>query len=927
MRHFGLIALLGTLLITSSARGITFDWINAGGGTYSGSANWSPSGPPGPADFARFNLASTYGVTFTGSATVSYLQVQKGDVLFTLNGYTLKLTDSTANNSISSSSGPATLRTTFGTLQAGIMYLGDGAGGGNLVLDSFTTASIGPNTFYIGSLGTGNVYVQGNSTLSTTGVTRFGINPTIVGTALVNGGGSVWTDSGTMSLGYYGVGSMQVINGGQLYVSVLNLGEVQGSSGSLSVSAANATVTVSSTANLGGISANSPANNGALMIAPGGIVNFNGPTNLRGTANVLMSGGTWGLNAVSVQPGAAVQWSAGTIKMADAATITGSVLDLLLGGSHNLGSQRMLTATSGALTLDSPLTVSGGTLIAPTINFNGPLTIDSYGSVNATDQATIATGQVVQVNDLGKLGATNFINNNGLLQGNGASATVTGFVANLTGVVQGTARFANGMNNGTTGTIRARTGDYLVIDQTGMTNGGNIELSGGVLEYTHALSNLGTGLISGRGEFRGSTSSPGGNGLSNLGVVALSGGYSDIRGDVLNTGGGKIINAGGGVVTFYDDVTHNGSEIRTYPGSRTVFFGSQSGSGSFTGGGTVEYSGDLRPGNSPAQVSYGGSVVMDPSAKLYIELGGPLPGSGYDQLVISGSINLDGGLDVTWFNGYVPAWGQHFKIVDNLSAGPVSGTFAGLAESAVFVSNSKSYQITYQGDTGNDVVVTYLPPSGTFVWGQSGGGAWATNTNWAPNGVPDSSSTVVLGTNLTADSVVDLQGADRTIGAIHFSNTQAAYTIAATGLTPGKIYLRSASGTSSVNFDSGNAKDHTISASMVTLSPSVFDLGQHKLTLSSSIDLNSQGLTLSGGELVFIEPIVNASSITVANGTLRIEGGINSGASLTVGNAAAFAPAPFVGAAAVPEPSTLALLLAGLIVAVRRRYKSAKEGV
>ena len=76
---------------------------------------------------------------------------------------------------------------------------------------------------------------------------------------------------------------------------------------------------------------------------------------------------------------------------------------------------------------------------------------------------------------------------------------------------------------------------------------------------------------------------PGSTGLSNNGVLAFSAGTTDIRGDVLNVNAGKIVTAGGGVTTFYDDVTHNGSEIRTQMGGRTVFFGVQSGAGPFTG--------------------------------------------------------------------------------------------------------------------------------------------------------------------------------------------------------------------------------------------------------------------------------------------------------------------------------------------------------
>src|SRR5439155_15338440 len=138
----------------------------------------------------------------------------------------------------------------------------------------------------------------------------------------------------------------------------------------------------------------------------------------------------------------------------------------------------------------------------------------------------------------------------------------------------------------------------------------------------------------------------------------FSGGTTDVRGDVQNNPGGVIVSAGGGVVTFYDDVVHNGTEIRTNAGSRTVFFGGQSGAGPFTGTGTVEYNGDLRPGNSPARVTYEGEVILNPSATLFAELGGPSPGAEYDELTVYGSITVGGHLQLQFLNGFAPSDGE-----------------------------------------------------------------------------------------------------------------------------------------------------------------------------------------------------------------------------------------------------------------------------
>lgn len=56
--------------------------------------------------------------------------------------------------------------------------------------------------------------------------------------------------------------------------------------------------------------------------------------------------------------------------------------------------------------------------------------------------------------------------------------------------------------------------------------------------------------------------------------------------------------------------------------------------------------------------------------------------------------------------GITPTNGQRYLILDKTSAGPVTGTFAGLPESAHFFAAGFIFQITYAGGDGNDVVIT-----------------------------------------------------------------------------------------------------------------------------------------------------------------------------------------------------------------------------
>ena len=92
---------------------------------------------------------------------------------------------------------------------------------------------------------------------------------------------------------------------------------------------------------------------------------------------------------------------------------------------------------------------------------------------------------------------------------------------------------------------------------------------------------------------------------------------------------------------------------------------------------------------------------------MVIELNGLAPGAAYDRLTTAGTVTLGGALNVTL--GFTPATGDSFTILEKTGAGAVTGTFNGLAQGATFNVGAVSFQITYTGGTGNDVVLTCVP--------------------------------------------------------------------------------------------------------------------------------------------------------------------------------------------------------------------------
>jgi hypothetical protein len=246
----------------------------------------------------------------------------------------------------------------------------------------------------------------------------------------------------------------------------------------------------------------------------------------------------------------------------------------------------------------------------------------------------------------------------------------------------------------------------------------NMNISGGTIEFTESLLNRSGAAITGRGTFLGSSNNPGGLGLTNDALMSFSAGTMDIFGDVDQTSGGRIVTSGNGVTTFFDDVVHNGIEIRTFLGSTTVFLGAQSGAGIFTGTGVVECAGDLRPGNSPAVVTYEGDVRFNSSVNSFFELGGTSTGE-FDQLLIAGDLELAGNLSVNLINGFSPSANDQFLIMD-IGQDRI-GKFNGLDEgSRVGSFGGFDLFITYAGGNGNDVVLFALnsipEPSAMFLF-------------------------------------------------------------------------------------------------------------------------------------------------------------------------------------------------------------------
>lgn len=133
------------------------------------------------------------------------------------------------------------------------------------------------------------------------------------------------------------------------------------------------------------------------------------------------------------------------------------------------------------------------------------------------------------------------------------------------------------------------------------------------------------------------------------------------------------------------------------------------------GGGTIMglYAATLSvvaPGHSPGCITSSGDIAIFGTYK--VDVAGTTPCSGYDQLVVTGTVTLSdanngtGTLEATPYGGYIPKVGEAYTIISNDGTDAVIGTFNGLAEGATYTNQGVTYSVTYKGGDGNDVVLT-----------------------------------------------------------------------------------------------------------------------------------------------------------------------------------------------------------------------------
>ncbi len=477
-------------------------------------------------------------------------------------------------------------------------------------------------------------------------------------------------------------------------------------------------------------------NNGELRSSAGATINLNFATYSQGAGgqfiadsdNISLTGVT------SVSGGSLETVGGGVFDINGLVTLSGVTVNAPIENINASGDGRLYVDSSG-ITNNSTITIDGQNLRNAQFGFTSSGTLGGTGEVllvggdansfigvfpgvpaEFTQEASHTIRGAGRINsrminngtvraEPGTNGSTLLVNsfqtNNGLMEA-GAGATLE-FQANSSNTTQGAG-----------GIIRAADGGTVILETTSI-NGGTLESVGSgkifVAQDVRLTDVVNSAAIDVQGTFIDLIVD--GDALTNDGVISLNansvsfGSTLGFTGDATLDGTGEVVlNATGGTSslalaagTFAAVVTQEANHTVRGEGNievdfvnRGVLEGNSSTEpitvfGRLGGAGAMENVviaasiftgfGVHAPGESTAIVPLDGLYAVTDSATLEIELGGTTPGSGHDQLASTGSVELDGILDVSVIdlnNGYVPAAGDEFEIITAID-NSISGTF------------------------------------------------------------------------------------------------------------------------------------------------------------------------------------------------------------------------------------------------------------
>ncbi|MCP5127842.1 MAG: autotransporter-associated beta strand repeat-containing protein [Gammaproteobacteria bacterium] len=658
-------------------------------------------------------IGGGFGITKTGTGTVSF----RGDNTYT--GVTTISAGTIAaehNNALGSTDG-ATLISDGATLALG---------GGLTIAEAVTASGSAALSMSSGGATTlaGTVTLDGDLTVSTTTISS---NLSITG-QFTGAGSLTKTGSGTLILsnssnssvtGDMAVssGTLSVMDDGNLFKGTLSLG---GSSKSAILAITGTGVTVDNAINLLGntstgstaISVGNDATLSGDLSGSGGFSKIGAGTLTLSGTNIYSGDTTIATGALNIATdsnlgnGALLLGAGATLGISDSTTIAKSITlngdaSIIVAGDTTLSG----TISDGAGSFDLMKGGAGTLALSGANNYDGATTV-SAGTLQVAGDSSVSGGGIVLADGstLGITGASDITKAINLSSGAGNIDVDSGDTATLSGVISGSGalnKVGAGTlilsGNNTYGNTTLSGGTLSIAEATDLGSGGTtLTLDGGTLAVTSA-STFNQTVVLGFGD----------GVINTLAAVTLTGVIS---------GAGALTKTGAGTLTL--------SGNHTLIGATTISAGALHGEGTLAGALTVESGATFAPGGSGAGALHTGNLSLKSGATLNIELGGTTAGAGYDQIAVTGVVDVTGAtLNVQSINGFTPT-GAFTLISNDGSSDPVAGTFSGLNEGATITVNGIALTLSYQGGDGNDIVLTTANSAPTFSNLDGGSVAW-----------------------------------------------------------------------------------------------------------------------------------------------------------------------------------------------------------
>jgi autotransporter-associated beta strand protein len=244
---------------------------------------------------------------------------------------------------------------------------------------------------------------------------------------------------------------------------------------------------------------------------------------------------------------------------------------------------------------------------------------------------------------------------------------------------------------------------------------GKLDISG------HATPGMTIGSIEGSGRvFLGSRKLTVGRNNQNTkfsGSIQDGGANGGIGGSLAKTGTGEVVLArtnkytGGTIITRGHLTVNNQGGSGTGSGPVQVNGGFLSGFGTITGvvnvGNGVAAGALLLPGTAgtPGSLTINNNLTFNPLSTYECVLDRTIPAVGKVNAL---GVMIHSGVTFDFVDRTVGTLtpGVVFIAINNISANPIGGTFANLADGATFSSGGNTFKANYHGGTGNDLVLT-----------------------------------------------------------------------------------------------------------------------------------------------------------------------------------------------------------------------------